>query len=135
MENVRVLIDTGAFNTMIDRALAEKFATLLPDSMAISIGGKTGKAQICIIHSLTLSGGITLNRVAALAYPFDDWLLRHIILGTNVLNNWKFTISRSSDTLWFTEELPSDASNKEYPYQNFFVDSRYIAVQEINFVI
>ena len=36
MTDVRVLIDTGAFNTMIDLALAQRFGVLLPESMAVS---------------------------------------------------------------------------------------------------
>jgi hypothetical protein len=129
MTDVPVLIDTGAFNTMIDSALAQKFGVLLPGNMTISIGGKTGIAQFCIISNMTLAG-CTISRVFALAYPFDDWLMGHILLGANVLNNWDFTISRSRNVLEFTENIPIDAPNKLYPYQNFFKDGLYVAIQE-----
>ena len=129
MTDVRVLIDTGAFNTMIDLALAQRFGILLPESMVVSIGGKTGKARFCVISSITLHN-CTLTRIFALAYPFDDWLMGHILLGTNVLNNWAFTISRSRDVLEFSERIPYDAPNKVFPYQNYFKDGDYIAVQD-----
>jgi len=129
MTDVRVLFDTGAFNTMIDLALAQRFGVLLPNSMTVSIGGKTGKAQFCVISYLTLSSYM-LTRIFALAYPFDDWLMGHVLLGANVLNNWDFTISRSRDVLEFSEKMPYDAPNKVFPYQNYFKDGVYVAVQD-----
>jgi predicted aspartyl protease len=129
MTDVRVLIDTGAFNTMIDLALAQRFGILLPDSMTVSIGGKTGKAQFCVISCLTLNSCV-LTRIFALAYPFDDWLMGHILLGTNVMNNWDFTISRSRNVLEFSENIPFDAPNKMYPYQNYFKEGEYVAIQD-----
>ena len=132
MTDIRVLFDTGAFNTMIDATLAGKFGTLLPYSMAISIGGKAGKAQYCIIDSMTF-GNFSMSRVFALAYPFEGWLMRNIILGTNVINNWDFTISRTNDILQFSEKFPPDVPFKKYPYLNYFKGGNYVATQdEIN---
>ena len=128
MTDVHVLIDTGAFNTMIDFALAQRFGILLPESMTVSIGGKTGTAQFCVIGNITLNNCV-LTRVFALAYPFDDWLMGHLLLGTNVMNNWDFLISRSRDILEFSEKIPFDAPNKRFPYQNYFKDGNYVAVQ------
>jgi hypothetical protein len=129
MTDVRVLIDTGAFNTMIDSALVHKFGILLSENMTVSIGGKVINTQFCIIRNMAL-GGYNLSRVFALAYPFDNWLMGHILLGTNVLNNWNFSISRFHDTLEFSENIPIDAPNKKYPYQNYFKGGSYVAVQD-----
>jgi hypothetical protein len=129
MTDVRILVDTGAFNTMIDSALANKFGILLPEKMTVSIGGKIVDTQFCIIRNLAIDGH-NLTRVFALACPFDNWLMGHILLGTNVLNNWEFSISRSRDVLEFSEKVPTDAPNKKHPYQNYFKDGSYIAVQD-----
>ena len=126
---VTTLLDTGAFNSMIDLNLAERFCFMLPIYIPISIGGNLGEAQGCILHTVKL-GDFEMSRVFALAFPFKDWLVRHIILGANVLNNWDFTTSRTNNTIRFTERVPPDAPNKENPYQNYFRSGEYVAVQD-----
>jgi len=113
---------------MIDTKIAKDFAVPLPIKIPISIGGKAGVAQGCVIHKIAF-GDFEMSRVFAMAYPFDDWLMRHIILGTNVLNNWDFTISRSDNSIKLCQRIPEDAPNKEYPYQNYFKGGEYVAVQ------
>jgi hypothetical protein len=129
MPDVRVLIDTGAFNTMIDLALISNFGTVLPSGMDISIGGNAGHARFCIIDNLTI-GGLTMTRVFALAYPFEGWLMGHIILGANILNNWDFKISRTDDMMQFCERLPPDVPYKKHPYLNYFKGGGYVNIQD-----
>ena len=126
---VKMLLDTGAFNTMIDFDLAKRFGVMLSIKTPISIGGHLGEAQGCIIPKLTV-GGFEMQRVFVLAFPFKDWLVRHIILGANVLNNWDFTTSRTDNVIRFSERIPHDVPNKEYPYQNYFIKGEYVAVQD-----
>ena len=128
MPDIRTLVDTGAFNTMIDSYLAEKYGHMMPIFIPVVIGGHSGNAQGCILSKLII-GDIEMERVFALSYPFKDWLARHIILGTNVMNNWDFTISRTDDILKFVERIPSDAPNQIYPYQNYFKNGEYVIVQ------
>jgi len=75
-------------------------------------------------------GNFEMTRVFALAFPFRDWLVRHIILGANVLNNWEFTASRTKNEIRFTEEIPPYVPNQLYPYQNYFIGGEYVAVQD-----
>ena len=123
-QKVMMLLDTGAFNTMIDFGLAKSFGFLLP----ISIGGSLGEAQGCIIPQIIV-GNFEMTRVFTLAFPFKDWLMRHIILGANVLNNWDFMTSRTDNVIRFSERIPPDTPNKENPYQNYFRSGKYVAVQ------
>ncbi|MCL1998019.1 MAG: hypothetical protein FWG65_04545 [Turicibacter sp.] len=53
-----------------------------------------------------------LENVAALAISFAGELKDQILLGTNVTNNWKFTISRQQHEISATEEL----TNYRYCY-------------------
>jgi len=125
---IKTLIDTGAFNTMIDIELAKNFGTMLSIKVPISIGGSFGEAQGYILPKVAL-GDFEMLRVFALAFPFKDWLARHIILGANVLNNWDFITSRTDNVIRFSERIPPDAPNKEHPYQNYFMNGAYVAVQ------
>jgi len=126
---VKTLIDTGAFNTMIDFGLAKRFGILLPMKIPVSIGGNLGEARGCIMPKVVL-GNFEMTRVFALAFPFKDWLVRHIILGANVMNNWEFTTSRAKNIIRFTEEIPSDVPNRNHPYQNYFAGGEYAAIQD-----
>jgi hypothetical protein len=123
------LLDTGAFNTMIDIEFAETFGIMLPMTIPITIGGNLGKAQGCVIPKIII-GNFEATRVFTMAYPFKDWLARYIIIGTNVLNNWDFAISRSENTLNFVERIPQYVTNKKHPYQNYFLRGEYVAVQD-----
>jgi hypothetical protein len=114
---------------MIDIELAKRFCTMLPITIPISIGGNLGEARGCIIHKATV-GDFEMTRVFALAFPFKDWLMRHIILGANVLNNWEFILSRADNIIKLSERIPSDAPNKVHPYQNYFTGGTYVAVQD-----
>ena len=126
---VMTLLDTGAFNTMIDLGYAKRFGVMLPMHIPISIGGGLGEAQGCILHKVSL-GNFEMTRVFALAFPFKDWLVRHIILGANVLNNWDFMTSKTNNCIRFSESIPPGAPNKENPYQNYFRSGEYVAVQD-----
>jgi hypothetical protein len=127
--DIRTLVDTGAFNTMIDTDFAKQFGTMLPLYIPVVIGGHSGMTQGCILNKVTL-GDFNMTRVFALTFPFTDWLTRHIVLGTNVLNNWDFTPSRTDDKITFIERIPHDAPNKVHPYQNYFRNGEYVAVQD-----
>lgn len=128
MTDVRTLLDTGAFNSMVDIDHAEDFGILLPMTIPISIGGSLGEARGCILPKVEF-GDFEISRMFALAFPFKDWLTGHIILGANVLNNWDFTVSRTKNMIRFNEEIPTDTPNKEYPYQNYFIGGEYVAIQ------
>ena len=54
-EDIKTLIDTGAFNTMIDLSLAERFGIMLPIKIPVSIGGNLGESQGCIIPKLIVA--------------------------------------------------------------------------------
>ena len=127
--NILTLLDTGAFNSMIDVTLAKRYGLMLPITIPISIGGSLGGAQACILHSVTL-GNFKMSRVFALAFPFKDWLTGHIILGANVLNNWDLFLSRTNNAMHFSERIPTDVPNKGHPYQNYFTNGEYVAVQD-----
>ena len=102
--NIDIMLDTGAFNTVIHKPLALKYATMLNGTMPIAIGGYKMVANICIIQRMNINGFV-LHKIAALAVPFTGELKGHILLGTNVINNWKFTVSRQEHSLSAVEQL------------------------------
>jgi len=110
MPDIMTLMDTGAFNTMIDIDHAKKYGAMLNMPVPVVIGGHSGMAQGCVLWKVSF-GNFHMERVFALAYPFADWLSQHIIIGTNITNNWDFTISRTKNKITLEENIPHDAPN------------------------
>jgi len=108
-----VLLDTGAYNTIINSSLVPRYANLTKGKMKVALGGFVGIADICIIKKMNLNGHIIEN-IAALAVPFKGELKDHILLGTNVINNWEITLSRQKHKLSAKEEL----DNYRYLYDS-----------------
>ena len=89
-ESVKVLLDTGSFNTAIHNELAARYGTKTNQKMKISVGSYSGDADIFVLHKLPI-GECVLEKVITI--PFDGELNNHILLGANVLKNWKFIVS------------------------------------------
>ena len=129
--HVDILLDTGSFNTAIHKSLVPGRGVLTKQSMKVSIGGYKGDADICVLHKLKI-GELELEKVVALAVPFDGELKDHILLGANVTNNWDFAVSRFGNQIGITEQFSADALAREYPYRYCFNNKGQImAFQEM----
>jgi hypothetical protein len=125
-----VLLDTGSFNTAIHDELAVRYGTKTRQSMRVSVGGYSGDADIYVLHKLRV-GGHVLENVVALAIPFDGELNNHILLGANVLKNWKFCVSSMENRLEVTEQFSDSALARQFPYRYCFDNKgRVMAFQE-----
>jgi hypothetical protein len=118
-ESIDVLLDTGSFNTVIHKSLVESHGVMLKTTMMTSVGGFKGDANICIIDKI-LIGDHVLEKVAALAVSFEGELKDHILLGTNVTNNWKLVLSRLNNKLEVIEEFSKEAELRQHPYRYCF---------------
>ena len=128
---VNVLLDTGSFNTIIHERLVAKYGKMLKKTMMTRVGGYTGEARLCILDKVIISGHI-MEKIVALAVPFDGELKDHILLGANVTNNWEFTLSRLKNSLGITEQFSEEALKREYPYRYCFDNKgRVMAFQEM----
>jgi hypothetical protein len=129
--NIQVLVDTGSFNTIIHKRLVADHGIMLKKTMMTSVGGFRGEANLCILEKINI-GGHVLEKVVALAVPFEGELKDHILLGANVTNNWEFTLSRMKNRMVAAEEFSEDAWKREYPYRCCFDNKgRVMALQEM----
>ena len=90
-----IFLDTGCFNTMIPRYLAERSGRSLGFKMTYSLGGNIIEAEAFSIDKLMIED-IILGRIVAFAGEYKGRYEDDIILGTNVINNWKMIISKKS---------------------------------------
>ena len=128
---IDVLLDTGSFNTIIHESLVEDYGTMLKSTMMTSVGGYKGKASLCVLNKIDIEGFI-LEKVVALAVPFEGELKDHILLGANVTNNWKFTVSRYENIMEATEQFSNEALKRKDPYRFCFDNKgRVMALQEM----
>ena len=129
--DVKVLLDTGSFNTVIHKALVDNHGRMLNSSMMTSVGGYKGMANLCVLNKMSF-GGLVLEKVVALAVPFEGELKDHILLGANVTNNWKFTVSRLENSLEIVEQLSAEALLRNHPYRYCYDNKgRVMALQEM----
>ncbi|MCL1863606.1 MAG: retroviral-like aspartic protease family protein [Defluviitaleaceae bacterium] len=128
---VNVLVDTGAFNTIIHKFLVPKYGRMLEQTIMTSVGGYKGGANICILDKINIGGHI-LENVVALAIPFEGELQDHILLGANTTNNWDFSLSRKRNIIEAKEELSDEAMKREFPYQYCYNNKgQVMALQEM----
>lgn len=117
LNEVRVMVDTGCYNTMVPLWMAKRTGYNLGINRSVVIGGTTGTGQLYALNMLHF-GGCVIERAVVLAYPFPaaNELYDTILLGTNIFNNWRYTIDRETGTFTFTENLPHFLPNKINPY-------------------
>jgi hypothetical protein len=125
-----IFLDTGCFNTMIPRLLAEKTGRSLGFKMIYSLGASEIEAEAFSIEKIMI-GDFLLERVVAFAGDYMGSHADDIILGTNVINNWEMIISKKKHTFQFREDPPDSLPNKANIYQNYFnKEGNYICVQD-----
>jgi hypothetical protein len=126
---VTVFLDTGCFNTLIPRYLAEQTGRSLGFKMSYSLGGSLIEAEAFSIEKIMIAD-VVLERVIAFAGDYKGGHEDDIILGTNVINNWEMIISKKEHTFQFRENPPDSLPNKVNIYQNYFnKEGDYICVQ------
>jgi hypothetical protein len=129
---VDIMLDTGSFNTVVHKSLVTRHGVMTHTTMPVSIGGYRGNANICVLHKIRVGGHI-MEKVLALAVPFDGELKNYILLGANVTKNWNFTVSSAENRLDVVEQFPPNALAREYPYRYCFNNKGQImAFQELD---
>ena len=128
-----VLLDTGAYNTVIHKSLVASCGTMLKQTMKVAIGGFRGEANLCILHSMKI-GGVEMQKIVALAVPFEDELKDHILIGANAINNWEITLlSRQQNRIEAFEQFSKEALARKYPYRYCFDNKgRIMALLELD---
>ena len=125
-----IFLDTGCFNTMIPRYLAELSGHSLGFKMKYSLGANVVEAEAFSIDKIMI-GDFVLERVVAFAGKYKGRQEDDIILGTNVINNWEMNISKKKHTFQFREDPPDSLPNRTNIYQNYFnKEGNYIYVQD-----
>ena len=125
-----IFLDTGCYNTLIPRALAEQSGRSLGFKRKFSIGGSVMEAEAFSIEKLMI-GDLCLERVVAFAGDYKGGHEDDIILGTNVINNWEIIISKKNHIFKFREEPPDNIPNKKNIYQNYFNnEGNYVCIQD-----
>ena len=125
-----IFLDTGCYNTMIPRYLAELTGRSLGFKMNYSLGANLIETEAFSIEKIKIAD-LVLERVIAFAGNYTGGHEGDIILGTNVINNWEMIISKKEHSFQFRENPPDILPNKTNIYQNFFnKEGNYICIQD-----
>ena len=127
---VDLFLDLGCYNTLIPRNLAEISGRSLGFSRKYKIGGDIIEAEAFSIDKI-LFKDFAIERVIAFAADYTGEFSSNILIGTNIMNNWKMTFDRKANLFQFSENPPDDIPNKVNIYQNYFDSAgNYIYVQD-----
>ena len=96
-----IFLDTGCYNTMIPRYLAELSGHPLGFKMKYSLGANVVETEAFSIDKIMI-GDFVLERVVAFAGNYKGEQEHDIFLGTNVINNWEMHISKKKHTFVFS---------------------------------
>jgi len=118
-EKVTLFFDTGCYNTLVPKDVAITSGYPLNFKHSYKIGGGIVEAEAYLIEMIML-GGFAIKRIVAFAADYTGEFSSNILIGTNVMNNWKMTIDRKANLFQFCENPPDDLPNKEHIYQNYF---------------
>jgi hypothetical protein len=125
-----VFLDTGCYNTLIPKRLAEKSGHPLGFKVKYSLGASLIETEAFSIDKIII-GDFVLEKVIAFAGNYKGDHEDNIILGTNVINNWEMIISKKEHSFQFRENPPDSLPNKTNIYQNYFnKEGNYICVQD-----
>jgi hypothetical protein len=125
-----VFLDTGCYNTLIPRDLAEQSGHSLGFKMKYSLGANLIETEAFSIDKIMI-GDLVLERIVAFAGKYRGDQEDNIFLGTNVINNWEMHISKKKHIFQFREDPPDSLPNKTNIYQNYFnKEGNYVYVQD-----
>ena len=130
VDKCTVIIDSGCPNSLIPLKYAKRFGQKLPFKRLIKIAGNEREAILYSLDGIKI-GDFILNDVIMYAANFIGELEDSILLGLNVLNNWKRMISRKDGLFCFEEDLCMELPNKINPYRNYFNEvGDYVMLKE-----
>jgi len=128
--SITVMLDTGCYNSLIPINRAKAFGVSINMKRHIVIGANVIETEAYIIDTLRISD-MEIKSVFMLAAAFKGELADTILMGLNVLNNWKYTIHRKDNIIKIEESLPVNIiPNIINPYRNYFDEKgRYVLMQ------
>lgn len=129
-DKVTLFFDLGCYNTMIPKRLAVSSGVPTGLKRKYAIGGTYIETEAYLIKKIIL-GGFTIERIVAFTAEYRGEFAHDILIGTNVMNNWKMNIDKKANIFQFCENPPDYIPNKKNIYQNYFdLEGNYMYVQD-----
>ena len=99
-----LLIDTGAFITMLNKTSAEECGYPIIDERGCAISGFSQQGLLCDVRKIPIIifCGFIIKDVI-ITTPHDDHVIVSEVLGMNVLENFDFGLSQTNDELYLNK--------------------------------
>jgi predicted aspartyl protease len=110
-----LLIDTGAFITMLSKATAEENDYHIIQSQGCKISGFSQKELLCDLRKIPIMVfcGYTVMDVI-IATPHDDNVLVSEVLGMNILENFDFGINQEKREIYLNHRVSFVSEKPKY---------------------
>jgi len=112
VQRLELLLDTGAFITLISKDTAEEYGFKIKEECGCAISGFSEKSLMCDLREIpnVVFCGFTISNVIV-ATPHDDGVKVAEILGMNLLENFDFGFNLTQQKI-FLNKRPTFESNK-----------------------
>ena len=132
---VKVLTDSGCFNTLIPLRIAQTASIYMepPGSDVIVVGGAKYSAQKCLVKQIQIEGKdeqgndkldtFDYIHMFAVDFPHGHELFDTILLGLNIMNNWHYAVYKNQHKFLIDADpahVPDFVPNKRFPYCSSF---------------
>ena len=110
-----LLIDTGAFITMLSKATAEENGYPIIQSQGCKISGFSQKELLCDLRKIPIMVfcGYMVKDVI-IATPHDDNVLVSEVLGMNILENFDFGINQDKREIFLNQRVSFVSEKPKY---------------------
>jgi len=127
-----LLIDTGAFITMLNKVTAEERGYPIVDVKGCAISGFSQQGLLCDVRKIpvVIFCGFTIKDVF-IATPHYDNVTVSEVLGMNVLENFDFGLSQTNDEIYlnkrafFVSEKPKYKSGEISLFTETSLDDKF----------
>jgi len=121
-EDIECIIDTACSTTLIPLEIAKKFGKRINHTSSVVVGGYTYSATLYMIDNVHL-GNFLIPKLAVFAADYKGALETRMLLGQNVLNNFRVVLSRNiQGELEFDYRPWVVWRDRKHPCAGFFVE-------------
>ena len=115
MQRVELLVDTGAFITLMRKDAAEELGLKIKEERGCIIAGFSEKGLICDLREIptVIFCGFEVNDMI-IATPHNDEVKVTEVLGMNLLENFDFGFNLTQEKIYLSKRPPFVSNKPKY---------------------
>ena len=113
------IVDTACSTTLMPLPMAKRYGMPTQHKQKVIVGGRGYTSTLYIIKNVKI-GDYSIGKLSVFASNYEGVLKEYILIGQNVLNSMKFTLSRNASRMQFEIDIWDIVKHKRHPFALFF---------------